>query len=131
MVIEQPAAISTGAVDAHPDARPRNGPWTWLDERLGVSALSYPVPAHANSLGYTLGGITVVGFLVLVLTGIYLAQFYHPHPADARESVLYIQNAAPLGDIVRGMHVWLASLVTITALLHLGRVFLTASYKRP
>jgi quinol-cytochrome oxidoreductase complex cytochrome b subunit len=131
MVMDQPVAFSTGAVDEFPDARPRNGPWAWLDERLGVSAVSYPVPAHANSLWYTLGGITVIGFLVLILTGIYLAQFYHPHPADARESVLYIQNAAPLGDIVRGLHVWLASLVTITALLHLGRVFLTASYKRP
>jgi ubiquinol-cytochrome c reductase cytochrome b subunit len=103
----------------------------WLDERLGLSALAYPVPSYANLLWYTLGGITFVGFVFLILTGIYLAQFYHPHPAQARDSVLYIQNVAPLGDLIRGVHVWLASLVTITAVLHLLRVFVTASYKRP
>ncbi len=105
--------------------------WEWLDERLGLGALAYPIPAHANSVWYTLGGVTFLGFVVLILTGIYLAQFYHPHPAEARASILYIQHVAPLGDLVRGVHVWMATLVTITALLHLGRVFVTASYKRP
>lgn len=102
-----------------------------LDERLGVSALTYPVPPHANSIWFTLGGMTFVGFLVLIATGIYLAQFYHPHPAEARNSVLYIRDVATLGDLVRGIHVWMASIVTITAFLHMLRVFLTASYKRP
>jgi ubiquinol-cytochrome c reductase cytochrome b subunit len=109
----------------------RTGFWKKLDERLGVSALSYPVPQHANSLWYTLGGITFIGFLILIATGIYLAQYYHPHPAEARDSVLYIRNVAPLGDLVRGIHVWMASMVTITAFLHMLRVFATASYKRP
>jgi quinol-cytochrome oxidoreductase complex cytochrome b subunit len=131
MAMEQSAGSQAGSAVALPRARTRGGLWAWLDERLGVSALSYPVPAHANSLWYTLGGMTFLGFVVLIVTGIYLAQFYHPHPAQARESVLFIQNAAPLGDLVRGVHVWVASLVTITALLHLLRVFATASYKRP
>lgn len=118
--------------EPRPASRPSTrDPWAWLDERLGLSAIAYPVPAHANSLWYTLGGVTVVGFVFLILTGIYLAQFYHPHPASARASVLYIRDAAPLGDVVRSIHVWLATLVTITALLHLLRVFLTASFKRP
>lgn len=115
----------------HAPARTGSGVWRWLDERLGISALSYPVPPHANTLWYTLGGITFVGFVFLILTGIYLAQFYHAHPAQARASILYIQHTAPLGDLVRGLHVWLATLVTITAFIHLVRVFVTASYKRP
>ncbi len=44
---------------------PRKGAsraWGWLDERLGIGGLRYPVPAHANSLAYTLGGITLVSF---------------------------------------------------------------------
>ena len=89
--------------------------------------MSYPAPDHANSLWYTLGGITFVGFIVLILTGVYLAQFSHPHPAQARESVLYIRDVALIGDLVRGIHVWLASLVTLTAFLHLLRVFATDS----
>ena len=105
--------------------------WEAIDERLGLSGLAYPVPAHANGLGYILGGITFFGFLILAATGIWLAQFYHPTPATARESVVYIMNVAPAGDLVRGIHFWVANLVMATVLLHMGRVFVTGSYKRP
>ena len=105
--------------------------WAAIDERLGLSGLAYPVPAHANGIGYILGGITFFGFLILAATGIWLAQFYHPTPATARQSVVYIMNVAPLGDIVRGIHFWVANLVMATVLLHMGRVFVTGSYKRP
>ena len=105
--------------------------WGWLDERLGLGALRYNIPAHANTFWYTLGGITLIGILVLVATGIWLAQYYNPDPAAARESVLYIQNVAPLGDIIRGIHVWTAYLVVIVAVLHLIRIVVTASYKIP
>ena len=105
--------------------------WDWLDERLGLGALRYNIPAHANTFWYTLGGITLIGILMLVATGIWLAQYYNPDPAAARESVIYIQNVAPLGDIIRGIHVWTAYLVVITAVLHLIRIVVTASYKIP
>jgi len=105
--------------------------WEAIDERLGLSGLAYPVPAHANGIGYILGGITFFGFLILAATGIWLAQFYHPTPTTARESVIYIMNVAPLGDLVRGIHFWVANLVMATVLLHMGRVFVTGSYKRP
>ena len=105
--------------------------WGWLDDRLGLSALRYLVPVHANSLWYTLGGITFVGILVLVVTGVWLGQFYDPEPTGARESVLYIQNVVPLGDVIRGIHVWTAYLVVLTAAVHLIRIFVTASYKIP
>jgi len=39
--------------------------WEAIDERLGLSGLAYPVPAHANGIGYILGGITFFGFLIL------------------------------------------------------------------
>jgi ubiquinol-cytochrome c reductase cytochrome b subunit len=105
--------------------------WDAIDERLGLSGLAYPVPAHANRIGYILGGITFFGFLILGATGIWLAQFYHPTPEAARESVVYIMNTAPAGDIVRGIHFWTANIVMATVLLHLGRIFVTGSYKRP
>ncbi|HET7479046.1 MAG TPA: cytochrome b N-terminal domain-containing protein [Rubrobacteraceae bacterium] len=105
--------------------------WDWLDDRMGLSALRYAVPEHANTFWYTLGGITFMGIIILVVTGIWLAQYYNPDPSGARESVLFIQNTAPLGDVLRGIHIWTAYLVVITALLHLGRIFVTASYKAP
>ena len=107
------------------------GAWQAIDERLGLSGLAYPVPAHANGIGYILGGISFFGFLILAATGVWLAQFYSPTPGSARESIAYIMNAAPLGDVVRGIHFWVANLVMATVLLHMGRVFVTGAYKRP
>ena len=90
--------------------------WEAIDERLGLSGLAYPVPAHANGIGYILGGITFFGFLILAATGVWLAQFYHATPEAARESVVYIMNVAPAGDIVRGIHYWTANIVMATVL---------------
>ena len=106
--------------------------WQAIDERLGVSGLAYPVPSHANGIGYILKeGSPYSASPNLAVTGIWLAQFYHPTPATARESVVYIMNVAPLGDVVRGLHFWVANIVMATVLLHMGRVFVTGSYKRP
>jgi len=112
--------------------RPQRGPfWRALDERLALSSLAYPVPDHANTLPYLLGGITLSGFVILILTGILLAQFYNPDPAAAHQSIVYIIGRAPLGDFVRSLHFWMANFVVVSVLLHLGRVFATGSYKRP
>ncbi len=119
------------AAESMPLKRRWSRVWEAIDERLGLSGLAYPVPAHANGIGYILGGITFFGFLILAATGIWLAQFYHPTPEAARESVVYIMNVAPAGDIVRGIHYWTANIVMATVLLHLGRIFVTGSYKRP
>ena len=105
--------------------------WEAIDERLRLSSLAYPVPEHANSLPYILGGITLFGFVILFASGILLAQFYNPSPAGAHDSVVYIITQVPFGDFLRSVHFWAANLVVITALLHLIRVFITGSYKRP
>lgn len=121
--------ISPVASAIEPTPRPRLG--EWLNERLGLRGLAYSVPEHANSLPYLLGGISFTGFIILIVTGIYLAQFYHPHPADAHQSVVYLITSAPLGDLVRSIHFWTAQIVTLTVLLHMLRVLFTGSYKRP
>lgn len=105
--------------------------WRWIDERLGLEDLAYPVPAHANNVLYTLGGITAFGIFVLIATGVYLTQYYHPDPTQARQSVEYIITTARLGDFVRSLHFWMANLVTITLFLHALRVFVTGSYRAP
>ena len=121
------------ATEVRTGARTRrlNRVWLAIDERLGISSLAYPVPRHANGIGYILGGITFFGFVILAVTGVWLAQFYHPTPSTARESVVYIMNTAPLGDVVRGIHFWVANVVVVTALLHLARIWATGAYKRP
>lgn len=112
-------------------ARAAQGFWRWLDERLGLQSLAYPVPAHANAIPYMLGGIISFGLVVLVVTGIYLAQFYNPAPAGARDSVLHIIDEAWLGDFVRSVHFWTANLIVVTMLLHIIRVFATGAHRPP
>lgn len=108
-----------------------NSFWKVIDERLGLGGISYPVPEHANTLPYVLGGITLFGFIILAVTGVLMAQFYNPDPANAHNSVIYIITQVPFGDFIRSVHFWTANLVFITILLHLIRVFVTGSYKRP
>ena len=102
-----------------------------VDDRMGVNALRYPVPAHANSLGWSLGGLTAASLGVLIVTGVLLVQFYIPDPTRANQSVRAITTEVPGGDIVRGVHFWAAQAMYVLAGLHLIRVFLTASYKKP
>ena len=109
----------------------RSRAWAWLDERLGIAGLQYPVPQHANSVLYTLGGITLASFVLLVVTGVYLAQFYDPRPEAAHGSVFYIVDRAFAGELVRSLHYWLSSAFILTLILHMLRTFATAAYKRP
>lgn len=104
---------------------------SWLAERLGLEGLDYQIPEGTSRLGYMLGGLTAFFLLVLVLTGLYLAQFYNPNPLGAHDSVLYIIARAPLGDWVRSLHYWSAGAVVITLVAHLAWVFSRRSYTKP
>ena len=73
-----------------------------LDERLGLKALQYPVPEHANNLGWSLGGLTAAALFILIATGIFLTQFYNPTPEVANASVRHIDTGVWAGRFVRG-----------------------------
>jgi len=102
-----------------------------IDERLGLKALQYPVPEHANKLAYSLGGLTLIAFILMVATGVFLTQYYNPDPADAHGSVRQIITGVTLGDFIRAFHYWGAMAMVVLIGLHLLRVFVSASYKRP
>ena len=102
-----------------------------VDDRLGIKALQYPVPEHANNLGWSLGGLTALTLLVLIITGILLAQWYTPVPEEANASVRHIVSHVWGGQFVRGVHFWAAQAMYVLAAIHLLRVFLTGSYKLP
>lgn len=102
-----------------------------LDERLGLRSLAYPVPEHANKLAYSLGGLSLVAFLSLLASGIALAQFYEPEPATAHASVRRIITDVTLGNSIRGFHYWMSMAMVVLVGLHLLRVFVSGSFKRP
>jgi ubiquinol-cytochrome c reductase cytochrome b subunit len=109
----------------------------WIDERTGLSGpvrgfLNYPVPkyVHRNFL-YTLGGLTLITFLLQVGTGILLAFYYDPSTEGAYNSVDYISYQLPLGWLVRGVHYYGASAMVILVSLHMLRTYYFSAYKRP
>ncbi|HEY6103927.1 MAG TPA: cytochrome b N-terminal domain-containing protein [bacterium] len=102
-----------------------------LDERIGLSDLGYPIPRHANTLPYSLGGLTVITFLILIVSGIILAQYYNPTPQFANDSVRAMMTGIGVARIARGIHYWAAQAMVFIALLHLLRVFWSGSFKRP
>jgi ubiquinol-cytochrome c reductase cytochrome b subunit len=102
-----------------------------LRERLALGDLEYPIPPEANRLPYMLGGLTFFGILVLMVTGVVLDQYYNPTPVGAHDSVVYIMTRVWLGDWIRGLHYWAASIVLVTVFLHLSFVFWRRSYHRP
>src|SRR5271156_1711247 len=68
---------------------------------------------------------------VLSFTGVLLMFYYHPTKVQAFRDILYLENDVPFGKLLRNMHRWAAHLMIIAVWLHMFRVFLTGSYKRP
>ena len=103
----------------------------FLNERLALHALEYRVPRFTLNLKYMLGGLTAFLLLVLIVTGLYLSQYYNPTVTGAHDSVLYLISRAPLGDWIRTLHFLSAGGVVLTVTAHLCYTFWTRAYKNP
>jgi len=107
----------------------------WVDERMGGSGfltamLLRKVPKGTNWF-YTLGSATLFAFVVQALTGVFLAMYYVPSPVEAYASVTHLTNDVFLGEFVRGMHKWGASVMVILIYVHMARTFFFGAYKYP
>jgi len=102
-----------------------------IKKRLGLQLLDYETGEHANTVQYSLGGMTLSAFSLLVISGILLAQFFVPDPDRANQSVHYLVDQIYLGWFLRGIHFWSGDLLSITLVLHMVRVYLTGAYKKP
>jgi len=91
------------------------------------------VNRDATRYEYTwgMGGITFYLFIVLVFTGVLLMFYYHPTKVQAFRDILYLENDVPFGQLLRNMHRWAAHLMVMAVWLHMFRVFMSGSYKRP
>ena len=88
------------------------------------------VPKGTNWF-YTLGSATMFAFVVQALTGVFLAMYYTPSPVEAYASITNLTNDVFMGEFVRGLHKWGASVMIILIFLHMGRVFFFGAYKYP
>jgi menaquinol-cytochrome c reductase cytochrome b subunit len=107
----------------------------WIEERTGISPflrgfLFRKTPKGTNWF-YTLGSATMFAFLSQAVTGVFLAMYYEPDTSRAYTSASHITNDVFLGEFVRGMHRWGATVMIILIFLHMGRTFVFGAYKYP
>jgi ubiquinol-cytochrome c reductase cytochrome b subunit len=122
----------------------------WLDDRLGgargVRTLMRKVfPDHWT---FMLGEIALWSFVILLLTGTYLALFFQPSTAPvvyhgsytkldgismshAYQSTLNISFDVRGGLLIRQIHHWAADLFMIAICAHMLRHFFLGSYRKP
>jgi ubiquinol-cytochrome c reductase cytochrome b subunit len=125
-------------------------PPRWLDSRVRLArfarrAMNHIFPDHWS---FMLGEIAFYAFVILVITGTFLAMFfkgsslktiYHGpyHPLDgvsvsaAYQSVLHLSFGVPAGLLVRQMHHWAADIFLGAILAHMARIYFTAAYRKP
>jgi quinol-cytochrome oxidoreductase complex cytochrome b subunit len=114
------------------DDQPRNRALSVL---TNVFFHLHPAKVNRDAVRYSytwgMGGITFYLFLVLTITGVLLMFYFHPSKVQAFRDILYLEHDVPFGKLLRNMHRWAAHLMIIAVWLHMFRVFMTGSYKRP
>ena len=132
--MDLPENPSVGVVDSkHPQERGKRG---WWVRRFGLSSVmedqfNRVVPRHATNYIYCFGGIALVLFLILAITGIMLAIYYQPTPDDAYQSIVDLTTRVQFGWWIRSIHKWAAGGMVLLVFLHMLRVFFTGAYKAP
>jgi ubiquinol-cytochrome c reductase cytochrome b subunit len=125
-------------------------PVAFVDRRLGSASfmkktMEYVFPDHWSFL---LGEIALYSFVVLVMTGTFLALFftdsssstvyngsYEPlqglQASEAYVSVVRISFDVPAGLLIRQTHHWAANLFVAAIVIHAMRIFFTGAFRKP
>lgn len=78
---------------------------------------------------WRLGWFSVYFFIVETITGVILMIFYAPTPERAYGDMLLILSNVPFGEYMRDLHRLGAEGMVAVVVLHMVRVYFTASYK--
>jgi ubiquinol-cytochrome c reductase cytochrome b subunit len=97
---------------------------------LRKHVLDEPLPA-GTGWWFTLGSVILFGLGVQVATGIALSFYYAPTPDHAWDSVRFITTSVRGGHILRGLHHWGSSIIVVAVVVHLARVVVQGSYRKP
>ena len=142
--ITQPTTSSGGmqakAAEALDEADQRYHPAAGLRKQFNKV-----FPTHWS---FMLGEIALYSFIVLLLSGTYLALFFDPsmvevvyngpydnlrgvHMSRAYESALQISLEVRGGTFVRQVHHWSANLFVAAMVMHMFRTFFTGAFRKP
>ena len=107
----------------------------WLEVRTGYAALARAALDRPVAGGprprYVFGSVLLFLLLNQSVTGVLLAAGYAPSVGDAWASVAYVQELAPAGWFIRGLHAHGASVAILVMLLHLAQVVWAGAYRAP
>ena len=109
----------------------------WFQERFAVviPVIDYlkkkEVPKHRLSFWYYFGGLGLFFFMVQIITGLLLMQYYKPTSAEAYASFVFIQREVSYGWLVRQIHAWSANLMVLMVFVHMFSSFFMKSYRKP
>jgi ubiquinol-cytochrome c reductase cytochrome b subunit len=131
-------------------AKAANGTGRWIDDRFASSnfvrrTINKVFPHHWS---FMLGEIALYSFIILLLTGTYLAFFYTPSltetvydgsytplvgvpMSEAYASTLHISFDVRGGLLMRQIHHWAALLFMASIVIHLMRIFFTGAFRKP
>ena len=108
----------------------------WIDNRLPLTKLfkehmsEYYAPKNFN-VWYIFGSLSLLVFVIQIVTGIFLTMHYKPDAALAFGSVEYIMRDVPWGWLIRYMHSTGASAFFVVVYLHMFRGLMYGSYRKP
>lgn len=107
----------------------------WFDQRVGWRKLVHDA-LYENVPGgsrwrYVWGSTLSFALVVQFITGIFLWMAYSPSAQTAWESVYYIQEEMTGGWLLRGLHHYMAHVMTVLLVLHLMQVVIDGAYKAP
>lgn len=108
----------------------------WISDRTPLGAgieflRRKQVPVHRHAGWYLAGGLTLLFFLVQIVSGVLLTLYYQPVPERAHESVASIMTEVRFGWVVRAVHKWSSHLVILFAVVHLLSKFFFRAYRPP
>lgn len=139
----EPTAPAGGATPPELDPGP-GAPWPlraaaaparWVEDRTGVWASVGPILTHLAPRNarwwYVLGSAALATFMLQVATGVALSLYYVPGAGDAYQTLRYLTEETALGNVLRSMHFYGASVMIALVVLHMTQVYLHAAYKFP
>ncbi len=115
----------------------KGGLMKWLDERLALTTLwkvmmsEYYLPKNINFL-WSFGVLTILVFVILVISGIILLMYYKPDANMAFDSVnKTIMMDVAFGWVFRHTHAVAASIMFLVLYIHMARGIYYGSFKPP
>ncbi|NQS99010.1 MAG: cytochrome b N-terminal domain-containing protein [candidate division Zixibacteria bacterium] len=115
--------------------------WKSIDQRLEITPVIEKEMIHKqvpklhrwwDHAGLScFGGLSLVLFMVQLVSGFILLVYYIPHSDHAYNSIVFMENQVAFGWFWRRIHAVGSNLMVFTVIVHMLKVFYTGAYHNP